>query len=418
MEQLLKMEGITKSFFGVGVLKGVDFDLEHGEVHVLLGENGAGKSTLMKILSGAYQLDSGAITLDGQPLDLSAYDPKSAEDLGIVSIYQNFHLIPHLSVAENLALPTFTHGQRLDPVGGSVRPCARGVAKSIHFDIDLRAKVRDLPVSQKQMLEIAIALSKNARVIIMDEPTAALSRKETETLFKAIADIKARGIGIIYISHKLEEVKQVGDRITVLRNGARVAHGRLQGRRPRTDRQHDDRQGVCPAATRPAGARRATRSSGSRGCSAATCSAPVSFASASRKSWASPAWSGRARASWPARIFGVDRLSGGAAYLSGRPVRLDSPESGGAGDRLSARGPGFRWPLSQPGGQGECLDGAPDQVEGDPVQHGLGEKHGVSHGRSHGDSDRRAVAAGEIPERRQQAEGRVRQMALGAGATC
>ena len=108
MEQLLKMEGITKSFFGVGVLKGVDFDLEHGEVHVLLGENGAGKSTLMKILSGAYQLDTGAIFLDGKQLDLTAYTPKTAEDLGIVTVYQNFHLIPHLSVAENLSLSTFT----------------------------------------------------------------------------------------------------------------------------------------------------------------------------------------------------------------------------------------------------------------------------------------------------------------------
>ena len=112
MEQLLKMEGITKSFFGVHVLKGVDFDLHHGEVHVLLGENGAGKSTLMKILSGAYRLDSGSITLDGQPLDLTAYTPKTAEDLGIVTVYQNFHLIPHLSVAENLSYP-------LSPTGGA-----------------------------------------------------------------------------------------------------------------------------------------------------------------------------------------------------------------------------------------------------------------------------------------------------------
>ena len=219
---LLRMEGITKSFFGVQVLKEVDFDLDYGEVHVLLGENGAGKSTLMKILSGAYQLDSGSIALDGRKLDLSAYDPRTAEDLGIVTIYQNFHLIPHLSVAENLAMPLFTHERGLIH-WKDVYAHAGEVLDRIHYDIDPRARVRDLPVSQKQMLEIAIALSKNAKVLIMDEPTAALSRKETEILFEAIADIKARGIGIVYISHKLEEVKQVGDRITVLRDGARIA---------------------------------------------------------------------------------------------------------------------------------------------------------------------------------------------------
>jgi ribose transport system ATP-binding protein len=100
MDKLLSMTGITKAFFGVGVLKGVDFDLDHGEVHVLLGENGAGKSTLMKILSGAYQLDTGAVVLDGQPIDFATFNPKTAEDLGIVTVYQNFHLIPHLSVAD------------------------------------------------------------------------------------------------------------------------------------------------------------------------------------------------------------------------------------------------------------------------------------------------------------------------------
>ena len=222
MATLLTMTGITKSFYGVSVLNGVDFELAHGEVHVLLGENGAGKSTLMKILSGAYRLDGGSIVLEGTHLDLATYDPKKAETLGIVTVYQNFHLIPHLSVAENLSLTNFTRGRgwiRWD----EVYTHARTVLGKIDFAIDLKAKVRDLPVSQKQMLEIAIALSKNARILIMDEPTAALSRKETETLFRILADIKAQGIGIIYISHKLEEVKQIGDRITVLRDGRTVA---------------------------------------------------------------------------------------------------------------------------------------------------------------------------------------------------
>jgi ABC-type sugar transport system ATPase subunit len=222
MARLLTMEDITKSFFGVKVLKDVDLDLDYGEVHVLLGENGAGKSTLMKILSGAYKTDAGSIILDGQKLNLSAYDPKTAEDHGIVTVYQNFHLIPHLSVAENLSMPLFTR-ERGFIRWKDVYAHADEVLERIDYEIDPKAKVRDLPVSQKQMLEIAIALSKNARVLIMDEPTAALSRNETEILFQAIADIKARDIGIIYISHKLEEVKQVGDRITVLRDGAKIA---------------------------------------------------------------------------------------------------------------------------------------------------------------------------------------------------
>jgi ribose transport system ATP-binding protein len=143
---LLKMEGICKSFFGVQVLEEVDVDLDHGEVHVLLGENGAGKTTLMKILSGAYRLDGGSITLDGKELDLSAYDPRVAEDLGIVSIYQNFHLIPHLSVAENLAMPLFTHGRGLIR-WRDVYAHASEVLNRIHYEIDPRAKVRDLPIS-------------------------------------------------------------------------------------------------------------------------------------------------------------------------------------------------------------------------------------------------------------------------------
>jgi ribose transport system ATP-binding protein len=222
MTALLRMASIEKSFFGVHVLKNVNFDLDYGEVHVLLGENGAGKSTLMKILSGAYRLDAGEIAFDGQPIDLSNYSPRSAEDLGIVTVYQNFHLIPDLTVAENLSLNDFVHGRGFIR-WREVSAHARAVLDHINFDIDLRKKVRDLPVSQKQMLEIANALSKNAKLLVMDEPTAALSSTEVEILFSTIEDIKARGIGIIYISHKLEEVKRIGDRITILRDGTNVA---------------------------------------------------------------------------------------------------------------------------------------------------------------------------------------------------
>jgi len=325
MAKLLTMEDITKSFFGVKVLKDVDFDLEHGEVHVLLGENGAGKSTLMKILSGAYKTDTGSIILDGQELYLSAYDPKTAEDHGIVTVYQNFHLIPHLSVAENLAMPLFTR-ERGFIHWKDVYTHAREVLESIDYEIDPRAKVRDLPVSQKQMLEIAIALSKNARVLIMDEPTAALSRKETEILFQAIADIKTRGIGIIYISHKLEEVKQIGDRITVLRDGAKIA-------------TLASKEADLDEIVRLMIGKELSESQKSRELSfdgdlfrveelmSAYLSTPVSFAIRKKEILGITGLVGSGKTELARAIFGVDRLTGGTAYLGERQVRIDSPET-------------------------------------------------------------------------------------------
>ena len=219
METVLSMEGITKSFLGVPVLRGVDFDLKRGEAHVLIGGNGAGKSTLMKILSGAYSRDSGTIVVDGAKL--ANLTPRAAEDAGIVSIYQNFHLFPHLSVAENLSISRFARERKLIRWKDAFARAKAALAR-IDFGIDLKAKVGDLPVAQKQMLEIALALSKNAKVLIMDEPTAALSSRETDTLFRTIADLKKSGVGVIYISHRLEEIKQIGDRVTVLRDGVTV----------------------------------------------------------------------------------------------------------------------------------------------------------------------------------------------------
>jgi len=221
MPKLLSLQNIQKSFFGVTVLKDVNFDLNTGEVHVLLGENGAGKSTLIKILSGAYTLDSGEIWIENEKVDAQTYTPKEATTRGVVTIYQTFHLVPHLSVAENIALSDFP-GQHGFIAWKHVFSNAEKVLANIHFPIDPRRRVQDLGVSEKQMLEIAIALSKNAKILIMDEPTAAISKKETETLFELIRKIKQKGIGIIYISHKLEEIRQIGDRITILRDGCNI----------------------------------------------------------------------------------------------------------------------------------------------------------------------------------------------------
>ncbi len=222
MAQLLEITGVDKSFFGVKVLKHVSLDLEAGEVHAFLGANGAGKSTLIKILSGAYSMDAGSIRLDGVELDMARHSPETAFELGIFTIYQNFHLIPHLSVAENICLTDFSlRGKRWVDWRG-MRDKARQALRAVGLDINPSVPVKSLTVSQQQMLEIAIALTQNARIIIMDEPTAALSQREVENLFGLIREIRKRSVGIIYISHRLEEIRRIADRVTVLRDGMNV----------------------------------------------------------------------------------------------------------------------------------------------------------------------------------------------------
>ncbi|MBE7551694.1 MAG: sugar ABC transporter ATP-binding protein [Anaerolineales bacterium] len=213
----LQMQGIYKSFFGVPVLKNVDFDVYHGEVHVLLGENGAGKSTLMKILSAAYKADAGRILIDGQEYHFN--HPQEAQRAGISTIYQHLSQTPHLSVAENI----FLGDPPLTPLGlldwSEMRREARRALDLVGATIDGDAIVKNLSVAERQLVEIATAMRRQARILIMDEPTAALTERETGRLFELIRQLKAKGVGIIYISHRLEEVAQVGDRVTVLRDG-------------------------------------------------------------------------------------------------------------------------------------------------------------------------------------------------------
>jgi ribose transport system ATP-binding protein len=215
--ELVKVEHINKSFAGVSALTDVHFDLLPGEVHALLGENGAGKSTLVKIISGVYSRDSGNLTINGNkiPGDLT---PHSAQTLGIGIIHQELNLCPHLTIAENIFLNReFTSGPFLDKKKQNDE--AEKYLKILNLDIDPRTLVRALPVSKQQMVEICKTLSMNANVIIMDEPTSALTDKEIEDLFKVIALLKAEGKGIIYISHRLEELSRIVDRTTIMRDG-------------------------------------------------------------------------------------------------------------------------------------------------------------------------------------------------------
>ena len=217
----LRMKGIRKSFPGVVALDGVSLEVRQGEVHVLLGENGAGKSTLMKILSGAIRSDAGEIELLGQPVQIQG--PAHAQALGVRIIYQEFNLVPQLSAAENILLgrePTIGLGivdrERL-------RKEAARRLDELGIRIDPDRPVAELGVAHQQMVEVARALDGQARVLVMDEPTSALTASEIDALFAAIQGLTAGGVAVIYISHRLEEVERIGRRVTVLRDGRNVA---------------------------------------------------------------------------------------------------------------------------------------------------------------------------------------------------
>jgi ribose transport system ATP-binding protein len=214
---LVEMEGISKTFPGVHALDGARFDLRPGEVHALVGENGAGKSTLMKVLAGIYRRDAGTIRVRGEEVDIPT--PAAAQHLGISMVHQELNLMPHLTVAQNIFIGREPRrwGFLLDD--DALNAKARELFEVLHLPLDPRAPVGSLAVAQHQMIEIARALSFNADVLIMDEPTAPLTDTEINELFRIIRDLRARGVGVVHISHRLDELKQISDRVTVMRDG-------------------------------------------------------------------------------------------------------------------------------------------------------------------------------------------------------
>jgi inositol transport system ATP-binding protein len=221
-DPILSVTGITKRFPGVTALDSVDFAVAPAEIHALLGENGAGKSTLLKILSGAQPPDAGEIAFSGKPIDLQT--PHDAQKLGIVTIYQELTLAPNLTIAENVfigrepGLRPFVSWRRLAAE-------TKAIIRRLGLELDPMTLVRDLSVAEQQLVEIARGLSMASRLIVMDEPTSALSSVEVDKLFRIVRDLKASGISVIFVTHRLEEVMAICDRYTVLRDGRQVGSG-------------------------------------------------------------------------------------------------------------------------------------------------------------------------------------------------
>ena len=213
MAELARLTAITKSFGGVRALRGVDFDLRPGEVHALIGENGAGKSTLMRVLGGEMAATTGEIRIDGESVDFR--NPRAARARGIAIIHQELALAPDLSVAENIFLGDLSRVISW----AALRSRAKALIDTLGFEIDPGRRVGSLAVAHQQVVEIAKALSRKLKIIVFDEPTAVLSTQDAERLHAVIAKLRADGVGVIYISHRLEEVLRVADRVTVMKDG-------------------------------------------------------------------------------------------------------------------------------------------------------------------------------------------------------
>lgn len=323
---LVEMKGVLKKFPGVLAVDHVDFDLRPGEVHALLGANGAGKSTLIKILSGVYHKDEGEIRLRGEPVEIDT--PREAQRLGIATIYQEYNLVPDLSVAENVSLGHLPRGKSL-----LTRPfinrkamnrTTERILNELQVDILPTTPVRRLGVAKQQMVEIAKALSLDSEIYIMDEPTAALSSGEIEELFRVVHQMKERGCAVIYISHRLEEVGEIADRVTVMRDGRRedtlnvedAPMDRLVQLMVGRTVERGDQRLACKAGEERLRVENLTRHGVFEDVSLTVCDGEI-------VGLAGVMGSGRTEVA--RAIFGADRPDSGQVYVSGKPVRIKSP---------------------------------------------------------------------------------------------
>ena len=326
---LLRLEGITKRFPGVMALRGVTLDVRAGEVHGLLGENGAGKSTLLKIVSGAQRPDEGRILWRGTPVALAS--PHAAQRLGIVTIYQEFTLVPALTVAENVFIGR-------EPVRAGLvdwprlKRDAAAIIRRIGLALDPMTPVRDLSVAEQQMVEIARALSMESRLIIMDEPTSALSQAEVGRLLGIMEALRRDGIGVVFVTHRLDEARRICDRVTVLRDGQLVATRQaaetalddiIRAMVGRSAEQLYRRPQArhAPGEVRLAARNLTTARVGQRG----TALQGVSIQVRAGEILGIAGLVGAGRTEFARAVFGADGLLSGTVEVDGRPVRLRSP---------------------------------------------------------------------------------------------
>jgi ribose transport system ATP-binding protein len=324
-KSLLEIKGIKKSFNQNHVLKGIDLDVKAGEVHVLLGENGAGKSTLIKILTGAYQKDAGEIYWEGNLVDLN--NPVDSMKLGIATIYQELNVIPELKVYENIFL-----GRELKHVGKISLLNRRAMRKEAERCLELLGqdpKLADeqlgkLGIGQQQLVEIAKAIALDAKLIIMDEPTSSLSAQEVEQLYKVVEELRKKGIGIIFISHRLEEIRHLGDRITILRDGFKIET--LPVKTTKTDYWIELMVGRSLDEKFP----KQSFKLGKEGFRVedlvvAGTAEPVNFSVRYGEIVGISGLVGAGRTELARAIFGVDHHKGGRVYIDGQKIRIKSP---------------------------------------------------------------------------------------------
>jgi ribose transport system ATP-binding protein len=328
-EYILRMQGISKAFPGVQALNNVDFEVAEGEVVALVGENGAGKSTLMKILCGAYRKDSGRVFLNGREVEIES--PHHAQQQSISIIYQEFNLTPNQSAAANVFLSREPRQRGLGRFFNFVDRRRMERDAQQHLDrlgarVPAQALIRDLSVAQQQMVEVAKALAVNAHIIIMDEPTSALGEEEVETLFSIIETLKDQGIAIIFITHRLEEVFRIADRVVVLRDGQRVGDlptdeatpeaiiHMMVGRELATDIFHKEKAEIGEPLFEV------------RNLTGRDVVKDVSFTLRRGEILGFAGLVGAGRTEMARLLFGADRKESGEILIEGRPVRINSPE--------------------------------------------------------------------------------------------
>ena len=324
MSVLLEMKGISKRFRGVQALNGVNFDLREGEVHALVGENGAGKSTLMKVLTGIHQPDAGEIFYLGKPYAVKNIGESQA--LGISMVHQELNMMNDLTVAQNIFIGREMRSGFIIKDNDMVKE-TRAIFDHIGIDIDPKIKLGRLTVGKQQMVEIAKAVSRDCKVLILDEPTAALTQTEIDELFRIMADLKSKGIGMIYISHRMDEIKKISDRITVMRDGEYVGTvdtdsvtkdeiinmmtGRVVYEDPKTHSEvPEDAETVLEVKNLTSG----------------NLFKNVSFKLRKGEVLGFSGLMGAGRTEVARAIFGADPIDSGEIYVNGKPVSIKSPK--------------------------------------------------------------------------------------------